>query len=692
MGTVEWSASYSNLGSTCEAPMLPITESPWACRAGMHYVGTDGNEFGGNEMEMSFPSGCYEFYLQSFQATYFNMHETGVDVPTSFERLYCHQGLEPLQQGRTLFLGGADIDYWQSSSDIASGSYNFAAADFGCLDVINEAEEITSQFEPSTVILGCGMNEIVNGYNVTDVVDMFTNLTDILISSGVTRILALSTNPTPHHDLYFEEFIEYDVAIKDFVIDLAREENEENPQVIYLDISEAFGKDDLELIYEVHDESSSDEFQISAYGYNLIDNWASKALDVDEESSCILWSDGICDFSWDSSAPTNVPSFEPSIEESLGPTVLPSTKPSEVISDQPSLFHSDHPSLSHVPSYDPTNLPSNNPTRTISHVPSIFKSLNPTALPSAISHSPSAFESFIPSINPTEKPSWHPTISLSHMPSVNPTETLSLHPTISPSYRLSVNPTETLSLHPSLYPSLMPSLNPTKSFSLRPTIFPTDIPTTSLTSLPTKSSTFPPSYYPTVEPTSNPIMNPTKALSFHPTLLPSITPTSYPLSSPVDSPSNLPTDANVNPTIWLLPTSLPSHTNSNVPSPSATAFPSKLQTSFPDIYPTQTPFSIPSGTPTDNPSNIPSSPPTSSLKPTSSLRPSRISSQPSSNPSIYQLSMNPTVYPSLETTSDIRISSSFDNLPTSSCAYNFQVSLTPTPFILLITSLFTFCL
>ena len=668
MGTIEWTASYSELGSTCEAPMLPVTESPWACRAAMHYVGTDGNEFGGNEMELSFPKGCYEFYLQSFQATYFNMHETGVDVPASFERLYCHQGLEPLQQGRTLFLGGADIDYWQSSSDVASGSYNFAAADFGCLDVIDEAEEITSQFEPSTIILGCGMNEIVNGYNVTDVVDMFTNLTDILISSGVTRILAFSTNPTPHHDLYFEEFIEYDVAIKDFVIDLARGENEENPQVIYLDISEPFGKDDVDLIYELHDELTSDEFQISAYGYSLIDDWALKALDVDGESSCIVWNDGICDFSWDSTTPTYGPSFEPSIEESLSPTDFPSIKPSQVISDQPSLFPSDRPSLSHVPSYDPTNLPSTNPTRTISHPPSIFKSLNPTVLPTAISHSPSAFESFIPSIAPTEKPSWHPTIS--------------------PSYMLSVNPTKKLSLHPTLYPSLIPSLNPTKSFSLRPTNLPTDIPTLTFTSLQTNSPTFLPSYYPSVEPTSIPIMNPTKSLSFHPTLLPSITPTNYPLSSPVDSPSNLPTDANVN--------SLPSH----VPSPSATIFSSKLQTSFPEIYPTQTPFSIPSGTPTDNPSNIPSSPlsvipttyPTSSLKPTSSLRPSHISSQPSSNPSIYQLSMNPTTYPTLETTSDIRISSSSDNLPTSSCAYNFQVSLTPTPFTLLITSLFTFCL
>eukprot|EP00976_Prorocentrum_cordatum_P084890 1185841-Prorocentrum_minimum.AAC.1 len=66
------------------------------------------------------------------------------------------------ETGRTLFVGDSDIDYWPTStgSTAFAGSYNVGVAGYTCEDVLGEIDTHLAQFQPATVVLVCGENDM----------------------------------------------------------------------------------------------------------------------------------------------------------------------------------------------------------------------------------------------------------------------------------------------------------------------------------------------------------------------------------------------------------------------------------------------------------------------------------------------------------------------------------------------------
>jgi sugar lactone lactonase YvrE len=217
---------------------------------------------------------------------------------------------------------------------------------------------------------------------------------------------------------------------------------------------------------------------------------------------------------------TNPPS---EISSSVAPTQQPSFRPSIQLMSNSSFEQSVEPSCS--PSAQPTTVsPSEIPSSVLTVSPMNYSSSQPTLIPSM---SPTCISSTSPSLHPTciptIPPSLLPSCPPSNKPTCHPSRFPSSQPTITPSVKPSRQPTRQPTSRPSRQPIGHPTGQPTSSpLSSIPTSIPSII-TESPTPLRNPSISAYPSQTrkPTRQPvTSRPIALPTVCPSFRPTLLP----------------------------------------------------------------------------------------------------------------------------------------------------------------------------
>eukprot|EP01038_Epipyxis_sp_PR26KG_P011403 gene11403-15285_t len=185
------------------------------------------------------------------------------------------------------------------------------------------------------------------------------------------------------------------------------------------------------------------------------------------------------------SAPSDIPTMQPSGRPSLQPYSIPTGLPSM----QPKAFPTNLPTPTTIPMVAPTSTPTLQKTEWPTSLPSIQPFNLPTNIPSSDpTVEPSYQASSIPSSGPSSFPSGLPTSYPTKIPSIQPTSTPSTIPTGLPSSSPSFNPTLQPSHTPSVQPMSTPTGFPTYSPSAAPNSAPTASPTVWITPAPTQLS------------------------------------------------------------------------------------------------------------------------------------------------------------------------------------------------------------
>ena len=94
-------------------------------------------------------------------------------VSTIFDSVKVLQ--DGFETGKTLFVGDSDLDFWPTTvgPDAFVDSYNVAVGGYTCIDVLNELDDLLQVFQPQTVVLVCGENDLGGGDTVATTFDRF---------------------------------------------------------------------------------------------------------------------------------------------------------------------------------------------------------------------------------------------------------------------------------------------------------------------------------------------------------------------------------------------------------------------------------------------------------------------------------------------------------------------------------------
>ncbi|GMI50159.1 hypothetical protein TeGR_g8489 [Tetraparma gracilis] len=273
-------------GNSCPGGSVKLTTLA-SCRAGLRLLGHYGDSFLGVEDDSDWPSGCY--YCDNdvdgcTTGAWLNTHSTG--SANGKAQPYCSYDFTPLVQGKTVFVGDSDIDYWNASLGLIEGSYNVGYGGYTCQNVLDEADNFIATFAPNTVVLVCGENDIATGRSVTSTLVLFNQVVDKYIAGGA-RVIYIGTKPEPGTTDLHGQYGEYDAAI------MARAEALAGggaPPLVAVDSSAGFVA--LGNGAELYDD---DDLHLSAAGYGHWGGWLTAAFGAGGgDANCYLWRSGEC--------------------------------------------------------------------------------------------------------------------------------------------------------------------------------------------------------------------------------------------------------------------------------------------------------------------------------------------------------------------------------------------------------------
>lgn len=260
------------------------------CRAAMPFIeGGDPNGFMGTETDGDFPAGCYSCSKsrcgEAGSGVWFN-HATK-DLSKHGARPICQKGFA-VEKGKTVFVGDSDIDYWVSSSKAVPGSYNVGIGGATCNDVIKEIDFILQRFEPKSVVLVCGENDLGGGASVATTFNRWTKVVNKILDASVP-IVQLGTKPEADSKNLWKKYQRYDAKIKKVVADRAADALK--PSLVFIDTYEAFLALGNGNNYYDPDEKP-DYLHLGPEGYALWDKWVKNGL---SNFGCVLWNGDICE-------------------------------------------------------------------------------------------------------------------------------------------------------------------------------------------------------------------------------------------------------------------------------------------------------------------------------------------------------------------------------------------------------------
>jgi len=261
------------------------------CRAAMPFIeGGDPNGFMGSEDDSDFPAGCYSCSNRGCGAdgsgVWFNKATKGSDHKGA--RPICQKGFE-VRTGETIFVGDSDIDYWASSSKAVPESYNLGIGGATCKDVTKEIDFILERFQPKSVVLVCGENDLGGGTSVAQTFKFWTQVVDKITAAKVP-IVQLGTKPEADSKNLHGKYRSYDRKIKAAVA--ARAGDADKSSLVFVDTYKAFvalGNGDM---YYDPDEKP-DYLHLGPIGYALWDHWVQKGLS--NRLGCVQWNGDTCE-------------------------------------------------------------------------------------------------------------------------------------------------------------------------------------------------------------------------------------------------------------------------------------------------------------------------------------------------------------------------------------------------------------
>jgi len=236
-------------------------------------------------------------------------------------------GISPVEGGEAqatsiLFAGDSDISYWKKTDQKYPGSVNKGVGGTTCKQWTNRIDEWLDEFQPTTVVLVCGENDLYS-YSPSQTFKNFKKIVNKISDSGATTIY-FGTKPEPYTEDLHAQYREYDALIRDHY-----EEKSQKPFVM-IDVYPAFVElGNPESFYR------NDGLHLSNEGYGHWNTWLQTELD--DSSGCRRWMNGECtlasgDDSNPVSTPTKAPALAPSPKTSA-PTSTSSTSTTQFCKD-----------------------------------------------------------------------------------------------------------------------------------------------------------------------------------------------------------------------------------------------------------------------------------------------------------------------------------------------------------------------
>jgi len=225
-------------------------------------------------------------------------------------------GISPVEGGEAqatsiLFAGDSDIELWKNTDQLYPGSVNKGDGGSTCKQWTNRIDQWLDKYQPTTVVLVCGENDLAYGDSPSKAFQNFKKVVDKISDSGATPIY-FGTKPEPSTKGLHAQYRKYDALIRDHY-----EEKSQSPFVM-IDVYPVFVKlGNPNSLYR------NDRLHLSNEGYGYWNTWLQAELD--DTSGCRHWMNGECTLaSGDDSNPVSTPTKAPA----PAPTKAPSPKTS----------------------------------------------------------------------------------------------------------------------------------------------------------------------------------------------------------------------------------------------------------------------------------------------------------------------------------------------------------------------------
>lgn len=283
------SIAYGSDSNTCPSGYERIVDEA-ECRASMPLIqGGDPDHYNGNSgPEADYPSGCYSCNRQAngcSNGVWFNPHASGAAATGA--RPVCKQDFS-IQTGATLFVGDSDIDYWHTSGTAIPGSYNVGIGGNTCRDVLKEIDFLMQNFQPSSVVLICGENDLASGTPVGKTFGRWKQVVEKILAQGA-RVTMLGTKPEADSVNLHTKYQAYDTKIKEYVVKAASEGAP--APVVFVDSFKAFtAMGNADSLYDPSE--APNYLHLGPNGYAHFDRWAQLA--TTGLFGCMIWEGDAC--------------------------------------------------------------------------------------------------------------------------------------------------------------------------------------------------------------------------------------------------------------------------------------------------------------------------------------------------------------------------------------------------------------
>jgi len=266
-----------------------------ACQASMDMISKSGSHWDGAWPDENWPKGCY--IDPDFNKVVFNTLGVG---SSSAAQLICQKDYDPVSV-QILFVGGSDIDLWDSSP-FFPGSFNVGIAGYTTSDVIKEVDIWVEELGPKWVVLAIGDNDNIatdgtfreRRTATKESIVRFKTIVSKFVADG-SHVIYMGNKPEPGaaDKVIYREYKYYDKQIRKFARSLAEDTSgttdtdppaQASPPLQMVDVYVSFNK--RNGLY------NSDKLHMSRLGYHFWNGWVQLAMT--SKDPCIRWRDGVC--------------------------------------------------------------------------------------------------------------------------------------------------------------------------------------------------------------------------------------------------------------------------------------------------------------------------------------------------------------------------------------------------------------
>merc|ERR1719469_70704 len=200
---------------------------------------------------------------------------------------YCKKKGAKVHKNHVLFLGGAKIDLWKTTSEEFPGSYNLGKNKRNGPTTRLMLNNMLKFFEPSVVVLDCGEQDLDNGLSVRKSFRHVKRITQIILNHHAALVY-LGTRPEPQKTTSHAKYRKLDLCVKRLVRRLADDVHymHDHKTIAMIDVHKNFMD-----AGNPRDLYTFDGLQLSLTAYKRWTSWTQAAL---HDSHCLVWGDGKC--------------------------------------------------------------------------------------------------------------------------------------------------------------------------------------------------------------------------------------------------------------------------------------------------------------------------------------------------------------------------------------------------------------